>query len=152
MTNRPIRRVEELQGVSREHHHTLLLCWKINQGIKKNIEPERIQQYIHWFREEHLKPHFEIEEKWIFPVLGNQHKKVQKALKEHIRLLDLSLNAADHHEMAIFADEMKAHIRFEERDVFQKVQEIATQEQLNLIAENHKEEKFFERTKDEFWL
>lgn len=152
MTNRPIKRVAELQGVSREHHHALLLSWKINKGIHKNIESERIQKYIHWFRNEHLKPHFEIEEKWIFPVLGNDHEKVKKALSQHVRLLDLSLNASDHHDMHIFSNELKEHIRFEERDVFQKVQQVATQEELDLIAENHKEEKFCERTEDEFWL
>ena len=107
MSKKPIKRFEELQGVSREHHHALLLSWKINQGIKKDIDPERIQIYVHWFREEHLKPHFEIEEKWIFPVLGEDHVMTQRAIKEHKRLMDLSLNASDHHDLQIFSDELK---------------------------------------------
>lgn len=152
MASQPIKRAEELQGVSRDHHHALLLCWKINQGIKKDIEPERIQKYIHWFRKEHLLPHFEIEEKWIFPVLDNQDKKVLRAIHEHVNLLKLSLSASDHHDMQIFSDKLKDHIRFEERVLFQEIQKVATQEELQLIQEHHKEEKFCERTEDEFWL
>ena len=151
MSKKPIKRFEELQGVSREHHHALLLSWKINQGIKKDVNPERIQKYVHWFREEHLKPHFEIEEKWIFPVLGENHDMIQRALKEHIRLMDLSQNANDYHDLQIFSDELKEHVRFEERELFQEVQKQATEEELKLIQENHKEEEFCERSEDEFW-
>ena len=41
----PIKRSEFLKPISREHHHGLLLCWKIRAGLKKGIEPERIKLY-----------------------------------------------------------------------------------------------------------
>ncbi|MGI9527034.1 MAG: hemerythrin domain-containing protein [Weeksellaceae bacterium] len=151
MANKPIRRVEEMQGVSRDHHHALLLAFKINKGISLNIEAERIRKYILWFREEHLVPHFRVEEKWMFPVLGEENEKVQQALSEHRRLLDLSTLAEDYHMMHDFAEELKAHIRFEERDLFQDIQAVATPEQLKNIQKHHTDYNFVENTTDVFW-
>lgn len=41
--SKSIKRTKALQPLSRDHHHGLLLCWKIRQGIKLNVEPERIK-------------------------------------------------------------------------------------------------------------
>ncbi|MDO5656056.1 MAG: hemerythrin domain-containing protein [Flavobacteriaceae bacterium] len=152
MQHKPIKRAIEMQGVSRDHHHALLLSWKINKGIEKNVEPQRIIDYVHWFRNEYLLPHFEIEEKWMFPILGNENEKVQRALNEHVTLLNDSLSASNFHELEIFAENLKNHIRFEERDLFQDIQLAATKDELKLIEQHHNEGDFCERTQDEFWL
>ena len=151
MNPKPIKRKTELQGVSRDHHHALLLVWKINKGISNKIEPKRIINYIGWFRKEHLEPHFAVEEEFMFPVLGNEHPKVQQALHEHIQLLSQAKNAENYKDLESFAKLLKNHIRFEERDLFQLIQEKATQEELDLIEKKHQDEKFCERTEDEFW-
>jgi len=39
----PIKRSIALQPLSREHHHGLLLCWKIRTGLKKGIDIDRIK-------------------------------------------------------------------------------------------------------------
>lgn len=45
------------------------------------------------------------------------------------------------------------HIRFEERELFDIIQDIATQEQLETIAQAHQSANTFEEnTQDEFWL
>src|SRR5690606_3210653 len=62
MAHTPIKRHKALQGVSREHHHGLLLCWKIRTGLAKNISPDRIKTYVDWFFDVYLRPHFELEE------------------------------------------------------------------------------------------
>ncbi|MXV37344.1 hemerythrin domain-containing protein [Flavobacteriaceae bacterium Ap0902] len=151
MAHQPIKRVEEMQGVSRDHHHALLLAFKINKGIGLNIAPDRIRKYILWFREEHLVPHFIVEEKWMFPILGEDNEKVQQALSEHKRLLDLSKSAENYNTMHDFAEELKAHIRFEERDLFQDIQANATQEELENIQKHHTDYNFVENTTDVFW-
>ena len=61
----PIKRHNALQGVSREHHHGLLLCWKIRTGLSKNIPLERIKVYVDWFYTNYLVPHFELEETYM---------------------------------------------------------------------------------------
>ena len=150
---KPLKRDPNLQPISREHHHTLLLCWKIRKGFSKNIEVERIKRYADWFFEEHIRPHFEVEEKYIFPVLGKEHELVKKALSEHRRLRRL-FDEAENIEvsLSLIEEELDAHIRFEERILFPEVQEIASQEQLKDIKENHDELKFKDNTEDEFWL
>ena len=83
MTENPIKRHKALQPLSRDHHHGLLLSWKIRQGFKNGIDPERMMVYVRWFWDAHLLRHFELEEKQIFPVLGNDNPMVKRALREH---------------------------------------------------------------------
>lgn len=79
----PIKRNEALKPLSRDHHHGLLLCWKIRRGIKRNIAPERIKKYLDWFWKNYLKPYFETEVQYVFPVLGSENELVKQALAEH---------------------------------------------------------------------
>ena len=76
--NAPIKRHESLKSLSHDHHHGLLLCWKIRTGFKKQIEINRIKFYTDWFFRNHLSPHFDLEEKYVFPVLGQEHELVKK--------------------------------------------------------------------------
>ncbi|KGO89591.1 hemerythrin domain-containing protein [Flavobacterium suncheonense] len=152
LEKKPLKRVKELQELSREHHHGLLLCWKIRAGFSKNIAPERIKKYADWFYTEHLLPHFELEEEYVFPVLKEGHELVKKALIEHRRLRRL-FSQKDHADknLGLIEEELEAHIRFEERVLFPEIQKVATAEQLAKIAEVHKEGSFTENEQDVFW-
>ena len=46
---------------------------------------------------------------------------------------------------------LKDHIRFEERILFNEIQDAATSQQLNLIEKNRPEEKFEDNLSDVFW-
>lgn len=152
MKTKPIKRVETLQGVSREHHHGLLLCWKIRTGFSKKISNERIKKYADWFYEAHLIPHFELEENHIFPIMGEQNDLVKKALAEHRRLTRL-FNDTDEIDksLSLIEEELEKHIRFEERVLFNEIQKIATEQQLKTISKIHNDEKFNDNTDDPFW-
>ncbi len=131
----PIKRIEALQPFSRDHHYGLLLCWKIREGLKRNIPPERIKNYIDWFWATYLKHHFEEEEKWLFPILGNENKLVLQALDEHKRIkLLFSMEIADVDTLLKIEQEVNEHIRFEERVLFNEIQRLATSAQLESIA------------------
>ena len=148
----PIKRTEFLKSISREHHHGLLICWKIRTGLKKKIEPERIKRYIDWFWEIHLKQHFEIEEKYIFPILGNEHELVKKALAEHHRLNRLFEAITEHlKNLSSIAEELESHIRFEERILFNEIQNNATTDQLERVKQYHSNDKFVDNLTDPFW-
>lgn len=150
---KPIKRDKSIQPLSREHHHNLLLCWKIRKGLSKGIEPERIKKYADWHFEKYVLPHFEIEEKYLFPVLGKEHEMIKKALAEHRRLKRLFKdNKSIEKSLSLIEEELEQHVRFEERELFNEIQRQATPEQLELIAEKHKDEKFQENTIDEFWI
>jgi hypothetical protein len=149
----PIKRNEFLRSVSREHHHSLLLCWKIRTGIKSKVNPERMKKYADWFFEHHLLPHFETEENFILPILGEGHELVKRTLTEHQRLKYLfSFFEEIPENLGLIEKELENHIRFEERMLFNEIQLIATDEQLQQIQLNHKDEKFTDNLTDPFWL
>jgi len=152
-TPQPIKRIEALQPLSREHHQGLLLSWKIRTGFSKDIAVERIKKYTDWFYAHHLIPHFELEEDLIFPILGENNELVNLALLQHKKLRQLFTKKDD---VAITLNqiekELTNHIRFEERVLFNAIQNIATKHQLNLIEEVHQSEKFIDNTNDSFWL
>lgn len=149
---KPLKRVKELQELSRDHHHGLLLCWKIRTGFSKNIAPERIKRYADWFYTQHLLPHFELEEEYVFSILKEDNELVKKALSEHRRLRRLfsHKNAIDKN-LGLIEEELETHIRFEERVLFPEIQKVASALQLAKIAEIHQEEKFVENEQDVFW-
>lgn len=148
----PIKRSEYLKAISREHHHGLLLCWKIKTGIQKQIEVERIWKYAYWFFNNHLQDHFAIEEKYIFPVLGDQHKGVQRAKAEHKIIAQLFANKKDKMETLQQINLLlKDHIRFEERVLFNEIEEVATEEQIKQINKHHHHNKFIDNEEDAFW-
>ncbi len=152
MAGTPIKRHKALQGVSREHHHGLLLCWKIRTGLSKKVAPERIKTYVDWFFKTHLIPHFELEENYIFPILGMGNPKIKKALREHRRLLRLFTSNIDLiRSLVQIEEELEQHIRYEERQLFNEIQKVASEVQLDLIREHHNHEKFKDNTDDPFW-
>jgi len=69
MIRKPIKRNEHIRKLSQEHHFCLLFCWKVRQGVKKEIAPDRIWRYVQYFWHGHLRPHFKSEEKILFAPL-----------------------------------------------------------------------------------
>lgn len=152
MNTAPIKRHESLQPFSREHHHGLLLCWKIKEGLKLEIEPERIKRYVDWFWNHHLQQHFAAEENFIFPILPPDDELILRALAEHKELKNLFEKDEDLLQTLSQIEKLlTAHIRFEERILFNKIQQTATPEQMKLVEAHHKEagEDDWE---DAFWL
>jgi iron-sulfur cluster repair protein YtfE (RIC family) len=151
-TKKPLKRHIALQPLSREHHQGLLLSWKVRKGLSKGVELKRISKYVHWFYTEHLQKHFSDEEEFVFPVLGNDHELVKRALAEHRRLIRLMENEEElERSLHAFEEELEKHIRFEERTLFNEIQTIATSEQLKKIEEVLNEDTFCDSWDDQFW-
>lgn len=149
----PLKRHPALHHLSHDHHHGLLLCWKIQQGFKFGIEPHRIKVYCQWFWENYLEAHFEEEEKVIFPVLSEEKPLIKEALREHKRLRKLFSSWEDPGKtLGQIEEELERHIRFEERTLFPLIQEKASVEQLETIAKCGDRQKFQENENDSFWL
>ena len=152
--SKPLKRHEALKPLSRDHHHGLLLCWKIREGFKKDISPDRIKAYASYFYETQLIPHFEFEEKEIFPLLGQNNQLVKQAVSQHRRLTSLF---TEDYEPEQALNEIKIaledHIRFEERTLFQEVQVLADDGVLDQIAEkqNKVETPDPDDWEDAFW-
>ena len=149
-----MKRNPNIVPLSKEHHFGLLHVWKIRQGLKKEIAPARIAQYVvfHWEHEQ--KAHFEEEEKYLFPYITN--KLIDQALEEHHLLRDLIAQITTQPTATLleeYATRLNDHIRYEERVLFPYMEENLSEEQLteigkNLSADPHTEEESYS---DEFW-
>lgn len=149
---KPIKRHPALQPWSRDHHHGLLLSWKIKKGFSLGIAPERIKKYTDWFWESQLIPHFDTEERYLFPILGNDNHLVQQAIDEHRQLKALfEKKDALSETLSTIESLLNDHIRFEERVLFQAIQEVANQEEIKLLESIHQETEDCETWEDAFW-
>lgn len=149
---KPIKRHTSLQPLSREHHHGLLLCWKIRTGLKNGVEPQRMKNYADWFFKHHLAAHFQVEEQQLFPILGLKNEMVQQAMAEHRRLRELFKSKTDLKTvLGLIEAELDHHIRFEERVLFNEIQKLANEVQLQLLVEIHQEVPEPEHWEDVFW-
>jgi hypothetical protein len=152
ISDKPLKRAPELQPLSHDHHHGLQLCWKIRTGLAKQVDPKRIKAYIDWFFNTNLKSHFELEEKYLFTILGTDNELVKRAITEHRRLEYILKNCSNlEKSLALLEKELEAHIRFEERVLFAEIQKIATAAQLAKINEIHSRVTFAEKEDDVFW-
>ncbi|MFI5136987.1 MAG: hemerythrin domain-containing protein [Sphingobacteriales bacterium] len=153
-----MKRNTNLQALSRDHHHGLLLAWKIRQGLKFLADLQIIADYIAYFSATALFPHFEEEESQILTYLAEDDSLKQRTLTDHGNISRLigQLASAKEIEPAILlkiADNIDAHIRFEERELFPYLEELLNADQLSEIGtsidSNH--QPFTENFSNEFW-
>jgi len=150
---KPLKRHLSLQSLSREHHFGLLLCWKIRTGFQKSVEVNRIKAYSDWFFQTHLIPHFDKEEKLWFPLLGNSHQLIKKALTDHRRLARLFNDTAQAEKsLSLIEEELEAHIRFEERVLFEEIQKTVPESTLLQAMKQLEEKESLEDWHDPFWI
>ncbi|MEM9650065.1 MAG: hemerythrin domain-containing protein, partial [Bacteroidota bacterium] len=97
--------------------------------------------------------HFNVEERFLFPILGKNNRLIKEALAQHKNLQDL-FKKTENLELVLkrIEKELKQHIRFEERVLFNTIQNAASLEQLKGLSRFDTEARFIENTKDEFWL
>lgn len=149
---KPIKRHEALQPLSRQHHFGLLFSWKIRKGFAKEISIKRMKAYADWFFEKEIRPHFKLEEEFVFPVLGHEDPLIERALKDHKEIIELFENTEEPSKsLHILEEKLQNHIRFEERTLFNKIQEVATKSEMEKIDEIHLQITTPEDYTDVFW-
>jgi hypothetical protein len=85
-TPKPIKRHQAILKFSQEHHFGLLLVWKIREGLKKNIETERIALYTNFIFEKNLEQHFKEEESLLFTRIDDKEPLKQRVIEEHQKI------------------------------------------------------------------
>ena len=150
--NPPIKRNKNIQPLSRDHHATLLFCWKIRQGLKKSADPARIKNYISWFRDYHMNQHFSEEEAILFA--GIEDEMVRRAITEHREIESLVNQIVSGNSTAFsqLADRVDDHVRFEERQLFNHLENLLSKEILeNIGRELSAHASPVDDYADEFW-
>lgn len=155
--HRPIKRNPAIVQFSREHHYGLLLVWKIRQGLRLTAAPERIGKYVTYAFGIELEPHFQAEEQLLFSRLPAGNDLRLQAEEEH-RLLrgqvaQLQEQPADAALLQTFAQTLENHIRFEERSLFNYLQEHLPAEILSVVEAAHPplDREACELWPDRFW-
>lgn len=158
MNKKPIRRNENIVKLSKEHHFSLLFCWKIRKGIKMETPAARIIKYVEYFKTNFLNPHFKEEEKILFAALKD--KPVEKAIKQHkeinilVSKLSKNTDANQAEQLEKLADLVDDHVRYEERQLFPHIEKTLKPAQLEAIGEQlHKHSSLIkDEYEDEFWV
>ena len=133
----PIKRNYNLVPLSKDHHSTLLFCWKIRTGLKLKVETDRMKRYVQYFWQAHMQPHFYEEETILFVPIPDA--AVKKALNEHadikaqIETIIASKNV-EPLQFKMLADAVDNHVRYEERELFPHLENMLTEEQLKEIG------------------
>jgi hemerythrin-like domain-containing protein len=152
---KPIKRSKELAPLSREHHDGLLFAWKIKQGLANGTSLETLINYTRWFWSNHIKPHFNDEEKVLVKFLPADNRFVRQMFEEHAQIRDLVLSldkVPNENSLQLLAEFINNHIRFEERKLFGYAEETLTPEQLTEVFKDLPEEHHCDiEWKDEFW-
>lgn len=157
MKNQPVKRSEHIVQLSHDHHIGLLFSWKIREGLKRQVAPERLLNYVNFFWQHNLTGHFNDEETLLFNKLGDPLS--ERAKKEHLQLKAgwEKLNSVSRDEAAAygkFAEDLVQHIRFEEREVFPYLEAHLFPEILLVVASALKQRhtaSVCDNYPDEFW-
>lgn len=139
-----MKRAEQLIPLSHDHHQGLVVSQHALR-LKDDATVAEVEQ--HWLKlrdclEEQAKHHFVIEEQFLLEPLaklkGNA-EMVARIYAEHKAFEDFTEKPVGQslNELQAMAALLKEHIKYEERQVFARAQQVLTTEQLNALAQAH---------------
>ncbi len=153
----PLKRHQAIVSFSKDHHFGLLLVWKIRQGLNKDVNPERISNYVTFFFKEDLEKHFKEEEQLLFSKLTVDDLLRKQAETDHQAIYKLVAAIEKRKDDSVLldqlADELEKHIRFEERELFDHLQRNISADDLELIGKSfsNSSNAIDEKWEDVFW-
>lgn len=140
-----MKRAEQLIPLSHDHHQGLVVSQHIIRLKEEEATAEEIEQ--HWLKIkncliEQAQHHFVIEEKYLLEPLtavGGHEEMVQRIYAEHKEFVEFTQKAVGQSlaELKEMAELLKAHIKYEEREVFAQAQQVLTTEQLDDLWKAH---------------
>ena len=136
-------RDKNLIPLSRQHQHALALCVRIDRAspIPESDLAAWQAEIAQHFRAE-IRIHFAAEEQFVFPAaraFSELNLLVEELISEHARLRERFAKAEAQGmsagEIAEFAQGLSAHIRREERELFERLQELMDEGELAVMGE-----------------
>ncbi len=138
-----MKRRPELLQLSREHHTALVLAKRAQR--LSSTSPTQAQDFMHELPElfaQELEPHFQVEEIALLSALQassteTAQNMVERTLLEHTALRQLAqqIGQQDFSRLGQFGELLSAHIRFEERELFNLAESLLSPEALARIEE-----------------
>lgn len=125
-----MKRHPALVPLSHDHQHALVQARRLRrQGTAA------AKDFLRFFESETTR-HFREEEELVFPLLYREEpEQLRQVLLQHQRLRVLARRLRDGEDVALELGELlEAHIRLEERDLFELIQRVVPEEQLDAIG------------------
>jgi iron-sulfur cluster repair protein YtfE (RIC family) len=145
-----VKRHQSLLTFSREHHTVLLLA----QVLKKDSPefkgmPVKVPDKVEYLKAKYhteLKKHFQEEENILFPFITGKNNVIDELIddliKDHMKLAENIGQLETHQDSEKLLDEtgclLERHIRKEERVLFQKIQEVLTEDEFKELEKRLK--------------
>ena len=136
-------RDKNLIPLSRQHQHALALCVRIDRASPvRDADLPAWQAEIAQQFESEIRIHFAAEEQILFPAARRLQELVpligelladHSALRESFAKAEAGQMSAP--ELAAFAQRMSMHIRKEERQLFERMQELMSSDELNALGQ-----------------
>lgn len=126
-----VLRDANLVPLSHQHQHALALCVRIDRGLRTANDIERWNKEIQQLFESEIQHHFAAEEQLLFPDAREYNELaplVDQLLRDHSEIRSLAERTAGRRlgrsELLDFATLLSAHVRTEERQLFERCQEL----------------------------
>lgn len=134
-----MKRSEALKPLSREHHHALFLAKMIRDQKGEGDSRQRFLDF--WGEEESI--HFRIEEEVLLPGSDlpgpDEDPEVARMLSDHLAIrrgaARVIADEAGPAELVELIDLLHDHVRFEERDLFPRIERELSEERLSRLAD-----------------
>lgn len=138
-----MKREEQLQPLSHQHHNGLMAALLLKKGVEKQAATTVMDDFILSIWNGELRNHFIKEEVYLHPhvlQIPTLMEKYEQMKTEHhqIRYIVDAIRNGDStvEQIRDFYTLLEKHIRFEERDLFPYIQEQIQPEQLNELGRN----------------
>ena len=136
----PMKRSPHLRSLSVEHQSALSIATRVERAAHSaatsDLHVWEIEIERYWRTE--LLAHFTVEERIWLPALASAGlgPYTQRALSEHRELATLATDRSMplRERLARFASLLQAHVRFEERELFEAAQRALTDHELEALA------------------
>jgi quercetin dioxygenase-like cupin family protein len=129
-----VKRHQALVPLSHDHHHALVRARELRRAATAGEEERRAAaaRFRRFFADETSR-HFREEEEQLFPLLDGEPAPLVQALREHQRLRALVRRLGEDpsaETMTAVGELLEAHVRLEERVLFELLQEEVPEERL----------------------
>ena len=123
-----MKRHPHLRLLSDDHHRALVLARGTRRAAEASGDASALaktwQEVVRRFASE-LEPHFQVEERWLFPLLETAGDPLaERARADHSRLRELVRAEPAQSTALAFAVLLERHVRFEERELFPRAERL----------------------------
>lgn len=127
-----------LRGLSDDHHKALVLAMQLTRARTEEEKSEVLQDLVERFESE-IDPHFVVEEDLLLEPLRalGEMDLVNRTIEDHAFLREGAAlaKAGKPFDIKAYGVRLREHVRFEERELFERCQDLLSDEILEAVWE-----------------